>query len=216
MKAPSPSITLSRQHNRRTIYIAADSVPWSYAPKGDACTDPGLAALQLPVHTLADPTGGTFMKALYREYVDGTFKVSIGVLLLRPAKNHAVTLLAVVVLRNLACATASLAHTTARQCTILQALKPRPARQEHLGILGPLIYVEAGSSINIVLKNNLPEAVNMEPSGGHTWTDQPPGFLTLVQPGETATYKWIVSCLHSCIWLPMEPRGYVHICLLQT
>src|SRR5436190_247897 len=52
-----------------TYYIAADELRWDYAPRGRHLTGAPIAE---PDDTAASPT--TFVKAIYREYTDNTFK----------------------------------------------------------------------------------------------------------------------------------------------
>ncbi|GLI69350.1 hypothetical protein VaNZ11_013933 [Volvox africanus] len=57
----------------RTYFIAADQVSWNYAPSGrNLCYNEEVAAKFLPTGTTR--VGGTFVKALYREYTDSSFK----------------------------------------------------------------------------------------------------------------------------------------------
>jgi len=53
----------------RTYYIAADELRWDYAPRGRHLTGAPIAE---PDDAVASPT--TFVKAVYREYTDDTFK----------------------------------------------------------------------------------------------------------------------------------------------
>ena len=53
----------------RTYYIAADELRWDYAPRGRHLTGAPIAE---PDEAVASPT--TFVKAVYREYTDDTFK----------------------------------------------------------------------------------------------------------------------------------------------
>ncbi|GIL48450.1 hypothetical protein Vafri_4968 [Volvox africanus] len=56
----------------RTYFIAADQVSWNYALSGkNLCYNEELAANFLPEGTTR--VGGTFVKALYREYTDSSF-----------------------------------------------------------------------------------------------------------------------------------------------
>ena len=44
-------------------------------------------------------------------------------------------------------------------------LKPRPAKWDHLGLLGPAIEAEVGDTIKVVFKNNTPFPASMHPHG---------------------------------------------------
>lgn len=46
-----------------------------------------------------------------------------------------------------------------------RALKPRPAKWEHLGFLGPMIHAEVGDTIRILFRNNSPFPATMHPHG---------------------------------------------------
>jgi hephaestin len=72
--ASSPAPTLSGG-KVRTYYIAADTVPWNYAPKGrNMITGKPFGPLENTyVKGGRDRIGSTYMKSLYRQYTDGTF-----------------------------------------------------------------------------------------------------------------------------------------------
>jgi FtsP/CotA-like multicopper oxidase with cupredoxin domain len=59
----------------RTYYIAADTVPWNYAPSGKnqitgkPFTDAEQVFVQRGLHRI----GGTYLKSIYRSYTDATF-----------------------------------------------------------------------------------------------------------------------------------------------
>ena len=46
-----------------------------------------------------------------------------------------------------------------------KSLKPRPAKWEHLGFLGPVIHAEVGDTIKILFRNNSPFPATMHPHG---------------------------------------------------
>jgi FtsP/CotA-like multicopper oxidase with cupredoxin domain len=82
-------------------------------------------------------------------------------------------------------------------------LKPRPANQQYLGILGPVLRAEVGDTIKVVFKNNGTHPYSMHPHGvfyekpsegvayndGTSEQDQEGGH---VAPGHTFTYIWEV------------------------
>ena len=82
-------------------------------------------------------------------------------------------------------------------------LKPRPAEEQHLGLLGPLIRAEVGDTIKVVFKNNGSRGFSIHPHGVF-YTKANEGAATndgsahkdrrddLVKPGEVYTYEWLV------------------------
>ena len=82
-------------------------------------------------------------------------------------------------------------------------LKPRPADEQYLGILGPVLRAQVGDTIKVVLKNNGTHPYSMHPHGvfyekpsegvayndGTSKQDQEGGH---VAPGHTFTYIWEV------------------------
>eukprot|EP00798_Chlamydomonas_sp_ICE-L_P000323 gene323-33546_t len=58
---------------------------------------------------------------------------------------------------------------------------------EHEGLLGPTLFVEAGDSVTIHLRNSLPFAINFEPNGA-MWTSMD-GLLTEVGVNRTVSYR---------------------------
>ncbi len=46
-----------------------------------------------------------------------------------------------------------------------KTLKPRPAKWEHVGFLGPVIHAEVGDTIKILFRNNSPMPATMHPHG---------------------------------------------------
>jgi FtsP/CotA-like multicopper oxidase with cupredoxin domain len=143
----------------RTYYIAADEVVWDYAPEGkDVITNQPFDEMQ-KVFTVSGPhrIGSRYLKAVYREYTDGTF-------------TH---------------------------------LKPRPADQQYLGILGPIVHAEVGDTVKIVFRNNASEPYSIHPHGvfygkdseGVPYNDNSTAEDRLgdaVAPGATYTYTWQV------------------------
>lgn len=82
-------------------------------------------------------------------------------------------------------------------------LKPRPANQQYLGILGPIIHAEVGDTIKVVFKNNASHPYSMHPHGvfytkaneGSAYSDGTSGdskTAGAVPPGRTFTYVWQV------------------------
>ena len=82
-------------------------------------------------------------------------------------------------------------------------LKPRPADQAYLGIMGPIIHAEVGDTIRVTFKNNGTHPYSMHPHGvryekaseGAPYDDgvamsAKPGDS--VAPGKTFTYVWEV------------------------
>ncbi|NRA62791.1 MAG: multicopper oxidase domain-containing protein, partial [Psychrobium sp.] len=82
-------------------------------------------------------------------------------------------------------------------------IKKRPAKQQHLGLLGPLFRAEVGDSIKVVFRNNGSRAYSIHPHGvyydkrneGAPTNDDTSGRDKLddkVAPGTTFTYHWQV------------------------
>lgn len=84
---------------------------------------------------------------------------------------------------------------------------PKPAQDAHTALLGPVLRASVGQVLTIVLKNNLPFAVNLEPAGvlpagGATAAAADaadrvtgtanPELAPAVAPGETVTYRFLV------------------------
>jgi manganese oxidase len=81
-----------------------------------------------------------------------------------------------------------------------QTPKPRPAEEEHMGILGPVIRAEVGDTIEIVFRNNGTQPYGMHPHGvfynkdseGAPYAGMSPESTGLVAPGHTHKYTWEV------------------------
>ena len=82
-------------------------------------------------------------------------------------------------------------------------LKPRPADQAYLGIVGPIIHAEVGDTIKIVFRNNGTHPYSMHPHGvSYTAANEgsmydrgvamQSGDGNAVAPGDTYTYVWQV------------------------
>ena len=80
-------------------------------------------------------------------------------------------------------------------------LKPRPADQQYLGILGPILHAQVGDTIKIVFKNNASRPYSMHAHGvfynkdseGVAYNDGDPHDVSqAVLPGKTLTYEWDV------------------------
>jgi manganese oxidase len=80
--------------------------------------------------------------------------------------------------------------------------KPRPADQQYLGILGPIIHAQVGDTIKVVFKNNASRPYSIHPHGvlyekasegvayaDRSGADQAGGA---VPPGHVFTYTWQV------------------------
>eukprot|EP01025_Chloroclados_australasicus_P051430 TRINITY_DN5987_c0_g1_i1.p1 TRINITY_DN5987_c0_g1~~TRINITY_DN5987_c0_g1_i1.p1 ORF type:complete len:1042 (-),score=143.59 TRINITY_DN5987_c0_g1_i1:209-3334(-) len=66
---------------------------------------------------------------------------------------------------------------------------------EHTGLIGAIMYGEGGDVLEVVFRNTLPFAINVDPSGVTVLdTDGP---VAPVGTNETVTYKWFVSDLAS-------------------
>ncbi|HET7479165.1 MAG TPA: multicopper oxidase domain-containing protein, partial [Rubrobacteraceae bacterium] len=143
----------------RTYYIAADEVPWDYAPSGknEITGEPFDDVANVFVKNGPDRIGHVYRKAQYREYTDATF----------------------------------------------EHLKPRPADEEYLGILGPVIRAQVGDTIKVIFKNNTSFPANLHPHGvsykkdseGSPYDDGTSGSEKsddAVAPGKTHTYTWKV------------------------
>lgn len=87
-----------------------------------------------------------------------------------------------------------------------QTLEPIPQQDKHVGIYGPILRASVGQVLTVVLKNNLPFAINLEPAGvqpadgAAAAAAQPAGAAPIgqtpvapsVAPGETVTYRFRV------------------------
>lgn len=81
-----------------------------------------------------------------------------------------------------------------------QTLKPRPANQAYLGLLGPVIHAEVGDTIKVIFKNNATQPYSMHPHGvlyqkdaeGSPYNDGTDHQGDIVQPSEVYTYTWAV------------------------
>ena len=82
-------------------------------------------------------------------------------------------------------------------------LKPRPARDAYLGIVGPIVRAEVGDTIKIVFKNNGTHPYSVHPHGvfykkaseGSPYADGVAAAAkggAAVAPGKTFTYTWDV------------------------
>jgi len=78
--------------------------------------------------------------------------------------------------------------------------KPRPASEEHLGFMGPVIRAEVGDTVYVTFKNNGSHPYTMHPHGfqydkdseGASYQDGTIGadLADIVKPGDTHVYKW--------------------------
>jgi manganese oxidase len=81
-----------------------------------------------------------------------------------------------------------------------QTLKPRPAEEQHMGILGPVIRAEVGDTIEITFRNNGTQPYGLHPHGvfyqkdseGTPYAGMSPESTGLVAPGHTHKYTWEV------------------------
>jgi FtsP/CotA-like multicopper oxidase with cupredoxin domain len=85
--------------------------------------------------------------------------------------------------------------------------KPRPAQDEYLGLLGPILRAEVGDTIKIVFKNNAsrpysmyaPDVFRLRNSADSGSIPDATGNVVeaepedIVEPGATFTYEWDVS-----------------------
>jgi len=81
--------------------------------------------------------------------------------------------------------------------------KERPAAEEHLGFMGPVIRAEVGDTIYVTFKNGGSNPYTMYPHGlqyqksseGAVYSDGTVGrdLMDVVQPGKTYTYTWFAS-----------------------
>ena len=82
-------------------------------------------------------------------------------------------------------------------------LKPRPASERYLGMLGPIIHAEVGDTVKIVFKNNASRPYSIHPHGvlykkaseGVAYNDGSSASDKAgdaVLPGHTFTYEWEV------------------------
>ncbi|KAM5292843.1 ceruloplasmin [Ctenodactylus gundi] len=85
--------------------------------------------------------------------------------------------------------------------------KERGPEEEHLGILGPVIWAEVGDTVQVTFHNRGPYPLSMEPTGvrvnkgnegtyyaSHKNSKErvPPHSASRVEPGKTFTYTWTV------------------------
>src|SRR5882762_10003904 len=72
----APSTSSNDVAQTRTYFIAADDVVWDYAPSGinQITGQPFDEAANVFVANGPDRIGKKYIKALYREYTDGTFR----------------------------------------------------------------------------------------------------------------------------------------------
>jgi manganese oxidase len=81
--------------------------------------------------------------------------------------------------------------------------KPRPAEDEYLGLLGPILHAEVGDTIQVVFRNNGTHPYSMHPHGvfyqkaseGSMYADAVPDAKkmgAMVMPGGMFTYEWHV------------------------
>jgi FtsP/CotA-like multicopper oxidase with cupredoxin domain len=81
-----------------------------------------------------------------------------------------------------------------------KTLKPRPASEQYLGILGPVLHAEVGDTIKVVFKNNATHPYSMHPHGvsydksseGTLYGGMPWESTGVVAPGEVHAYIWEV------------------------
>jgi hephaestin len=84
-----------------------------------------------------------------------------------------------------------------------KTLKPRPATQAYLGLVGPILHAEVGDTIKVVFRNNATHPFSMHPHGvlyakdseGADYNDGTAGpdkSDGCVAPGATHIYKWQV------------------------
>ena len=67
---------------------------------------------------------------------------------------------------------------------------PQPA---HMGLLGPMMVLEPGDTLVVVLQNHLPFDINLDPEGGLVaLPGGAAGGGQAVGPGESYTYRWVV------------------------
>ena len=82
-------------------------------------------------------------------------------------------------------------------------LKPRPAQEAYLGLVGPVIHAEVGDTIEVVFRNHGTHSYSVHPHGvfydkaseGANYGDGMPGAKkggASVAPGATFTYVWKV------------------------
>jgi hephaestin len=143
----------------RTYYIAADEVPWDYAPSGTNLITG--QAFDDAANVFVEPgparVGHVYLKSQFREYTDATFT----------------------------------------------SLKARPAKWQHLGLLGPAIEAEVGDTIKVVFKNNTPFPASVHPHGVfYSKKSEGSGYADgtsagdkgddAVATGNTYTYTWRV------------------------
>uniref|UniRef100_A0A8C4PN88 ferroxidase n=1 Tax=Equus asinus asinus TaxID=83772 RepID=A0A8C4PN88_EQUAS len=71
-------------------------------------------------------------------------------------------------------------------------IKARPPREEHLGLLGPMIHAEVGDSILIVFKNKARQPFSILAQGVEIMDSGKQLQVPITKPGEIRTYRWNV------------------------
>lgn len=89
-------------------------------------------------------------------------------------------------------------------------LQERPADEEHLALLGPLLRAEVGDKVIVVLKNNLDFTINFEPHGLMATSKT---YDLLTKPNATEVYEFSVPeqvhCTHVVPCAPYMQRVWL-------
>ncbi len=176
--APPPGVT-------RTYYIAAEDVAWNFAPTG---------VNQITGIPFSDLTGES-------EELVMTRRVSFDNASTAGGSPNFTTDSAAIQIGTTYKKTLYMEYTDAT----FTVKKPREAKWEHLGFLGPIIRAEVGDTINVVFKNKTLTSRNFsvhphgvfytKPNEGAPYVGNDPSSFTdgnNVTPGSTYTYVWQV------------------------
>ncbi len=160
----------------RVYYLAAEPVTWNYAPSGAD----QIKGVQFDTSTARypDPLGSDFARypnVVRDDYMPGTPKTFRGI---GPTYEKVL-------------------YRAYTDSTFTER-KARPAKWEHLGMLGPVLRAEVGDTIKVVFKNKAGRPYSVHPEGlssgsfaslnASSGTDR----TTAIAPGSTHTYEWPV------------------------
>jgi hephaestin len=168
-------------------------VVWDYAPFGGEMCGGSLVNFSDNAATFVQPgpdrIGRKYVKALYVEYTDGTFKEKKVLARARGRMGAAA---------GTACGSASDARCRPHSCLRAHpAITPRTSQRrapawEHLGVLGPVIRGVVGDTLRVTFKNNLREQpVSMHPHGVWYGKDSEGAPYADGLPRER---RWLRSC----------------------
>jgi manganese oxidase len=174
----------------RTYYIAAEDVAWNYAPTGvNQITGVPFANLSTP-----NPLKESEEFVMTRRIAFDNASTAAG-------SPNFTTDSAAVQIGTTYNKSLYMEYTDAS----FTVKKPREAKWEHLGFLGPIMRAEVGDTIKVVFKNNTQTGRNYsvhphgvfytKPNEGAPYVGNDPSSFTdgnSVPPGGTYTYTWEV------------------------